>query len=274
MNIRYTNETVEIIVATMNRDSLDFLIPMFPFASLADFSILIINQTHANAILTSDFSNIKVINSFEKGLSKSRNLGLKNAQGEILILADDDEVFQPDFIEAIGNAYELFPDAAVISFQIENENRKLYKKYPKKSQKFLKPLTLFSVMSIEITINKAILDASGIEFDIHFGLGTTFEMGEETIFLMDLYRQQQQISFVPKVIATHKTQTTTENVDFLQRYYIQGAFLKRVRMNNWFFCVLQKVFYDVKQKKLLLRETPKAIQQALKGRNDYLEFTR
>jgi len=93
LNIRYTNETVEIIVATMNRDSLDFLIPMFPFASLADFSILIINQTHANAILTSDFSNIKVINSFEKGLSKSRNLGLKNAQGEILILADDDEVF-------------------------------------------------------------------------------------------------------------------------------------------------------------------------------------
>lgn len=273
MNIRYTKETVEIIIATMNRDSLDFLIPMFPFAHFADFSILIVNQTHENAILTSDFPTVKVINSFEIGLSKSRNLGLKNSRGEILILADDDEVFVPDFIETIINAYKLFPDAAVISFQIENENRKLFKKYPKKSQKFLKPLTLFSLMSIEITINKAILDASAIEFDTHFGLGATFEMGEEAIFLMDLYRQQQQISFVPKVIAAHETQTTIDKVSFLQRYYIQGAFLKRVGMNNWIFRVLQKVFYDVKQKKIRLKETPKAIQFAFNGRKKYLEIS-
>ena len=274
MNIRYTKEAVEIIIATMNRDSLDFLIPMFPFAHFADFSILIVNQTHENAILTSDFPTVKVINSFEIGLSKSRNLGLKNSRGEILILADDDEVFEPDFIETIvSNAYEQFPDAAVISFQIENENRKLFKKYPKQSQKFLKPLTLFSVMSIEITINKAILETSRIEFDAHFGLGATFEMGEEAIFLMDLYRQQQQISFVPKVIASHKTQTTTDKVDFLQRYYIQGAFLKRIGMSNWIFRVLQKVFYDVKQKKIRLKETPKAIQFAFNGRKKYLEIT-
>ena len=273
MNIRYTKEAIEIIIATMNRDSLDFLIPMFPFAHFSDFSILIVNQTHENAILTSDFPTVKVINSFEIGLSNSRNLGLKNSQGEILILADDDEVFEPDFIEIISNAYKLFPDATVISFQIENENRKLFKKYPKKSQKFLKPLTLFSVMSIEITINKAILDASGNGFDTLFGLGATFEMGEEAIFLMDLYRQQQQISFVPKVIASHKTQTTTDKVDFLQRYYIQGAFLKRVGMNNWIFCVLQKVFYDVKQQKIRLKEIPKAIQLAFNGRKKYLELT-
>jgi glycosyltransferase involved in cell wall biosynthesis len=273
LNIRYTKEAVEIIIATMNRDSLDFLIPMFPFAHFADFSILIVNQTHKDAVLTTDFPTVKVINSFEIGLSKSRNLGLKNSQGEILILADDDEVFQPDFIETIVAAYELFPDAAVISFQIENENRKLFKKYPKKSQMFLKPLTLFSVMSIEITINKAILDASGIEFDTHFGLGATFEMGEEAIFLMDLYRQEQQISFVPKVIASHTDKTTTDKVSFLQRYYIQGAFLKRVGINNWIFRVLQKVFYDVKQKKIRLKETPKAIQFAFNGRKKYLEIT-
>lgn len=273
MKIRYTKEAIEIIIATMNRDSLDFLIPMFPFAHFAVFSILIVNQTHENAILTSDFPTVKVINSFEIGLSNSRNLGLKNSQGEILILADDDEIFEPDFIETIVAAYEQFPDAAVISFQIENENRKLFKKYPKKSQKFLQPLTLFSVMSIEITINKAILETSRIEFDAHFGLGATFEMGEEAIFLMDLYRQQQQISFVPKVIASHETQTTIDKVSFLQRYYIQGAFLKRVGMNNWIFSVLQKVFYDVKQKKIRLKETPKAIQFAFNGRKKHLELT-
>jgi hypothetical protein len=88
-----------------------------------------------------------------------------------------------------------------------------------------------------------------------------------------LYRQQQQISFVPKVITSHKDKTTTDKVSFLQRYYIQGAFLKRVGMNNWIFRVLQKVFYDVKQKKIGVKETPKAIQFAFNGRKKYLEIT-
>jgi glycosyltransferase involved in cell wall biosynthesis len=44
--------------------------------------------------LVSDFPSVRVVNSFEKGLSKSRNLGLLNAHGKIVLLADDDEVFK------------------------------------------------------------------------------------------------------------------------------------------------------------------------------------
>jgi hypothetical protein len=44
-------------------------------------------------------------------------------------------------------------------------------------------------------------------------------------------------------------------------------------MNNWIFRVLQKVFYDVKQKKIGVKETPKAIQFAFNGRKKYLEIT-
>ena len=81
----------------MNRDNLDFLIPMFPSANFADFTILIVNQTTEKKLMNSDFPNLKVINSFEKGLSKSRNLALKNATKKILLIADDDVIYLPDF---------------------------------------------------------------------------------------------------------------------------------------------------------------------------------
>lgn len=270
MNIRYTKEDIEVVIATMNRNTLDFLVPMFPL-NVADISILIINQTHEKAILISDRPNVRVINSFEKGLSKSRNLGLSNAKGKLLVLADDDEVFHPNFPDAIITGYQQFPNAVAIGFQIESVKGKLFKKYATTVKSHLHSLDLFSMLSIEISINKAIFDKTKVIFEERFGLGAPFKMGEEAIFLMDLYRLQQQISFVPKVIATHEAKTTTDKVDFLQRYYIQGAFLSRVQGQNFGLRLLQKIFFDVKQKKLRLTETPKAIQQALQGRHDFLQ---
>ena len=93
----FKKEDVEIVIATMNRNSLDFLIPMFPFCHFSEFSILIINQTEENNLLTSEFPSVRVINSFERGLSKSRNLGLENAKGNIILISDDDEIFKKDF---------------------------------------------------------------------------------------------------------------------------------------------------------------------------------
>ncbi len=72
---RYTNLDLEILISTMNKKSLDFLEPMFPFLHFSNFSILIVNQTQKDSILTSDYPNIRVINSFEKGTFKKQKLG-------------------------------------------------------------------------------------------------------------------------------------------------------------------------------------------------------
>src|SRR5690349_21405495 len=104
----------------MNRNSLDFLVPMFPFHHFSEMQILVINQTQLDNILVSDYPNVRVINSFEFGLSKSRNLALQNAKGKIVLISDDDEVFKEDFETHLVNAYNKFPNAAVICFRVEN----------------------------------------------------------------------------------------------------------------------------------------------------------
>ncbi|WP_269227648.1 glycosyltransferase family 2 protein [Flavobacterium eburneipallidum] len=272
MTKEFKKQDIEILVSTMNRNSLDFLIPMFSFSHFSEFSILIINQTEGDNLLVSDFSSVRVINSLEKGLSRSRNLALKNAMGKILLIADDDLVFKVDFDTKIVQAYNQFSNKAVISFCIEKPNGSLFKKYLPEAKSDLNLMELFNVLSVEISLNKTILDKTGVTFDDNFGLGSTFKMGEEAIFLSDIKNKNYQIAFVPNVIAKHPEISSNEKIDFFQRYYIQGAFLSRVFQANYFVDLATKLFFDWKQKKLKLRQISKAIKSANQGKQDFYKL--
>jgi glycosyltransferase involved in cell wall biosynthesis len=253
----------------MNRKSLDFLIPMFPFSPFYNYSILVINQTSATNILVSEYLNIKVINSFETGLSKSRNLALQNATGKILLLADDDEVFKNDFDIAIVDSYNKNPKATVISFALEKPDGSLFKKYAPTRKLLVKQTDFFSVLSIEISINKALFDKLNVTFDENFGLGSCFEMGEEALFLCDIKNKKQKLVFESKVIATHPFLSTNDRLDFLKRYYIQGAFLTRISKKKFYPRLFQKLFFDIKQNKIKYHEISRAIKSAQKGKKDF-----
>ena len=265
-------QDLEILVSTMNRNTLDFLIPMFPFCHFFEFSILIINQTQENNLLISNFPTVRVINSFEKGLSRSRNLALKNAIGKIVLIADDDVVYKKDFDKVIVQEHNQYDKKAVISFCIETPDGLLFKKYLQKAKMNLSLIELFNVLSIEISLNKSVLDELGVIFDQNFGLGSTFEMGEEAVFLSDIKNQNQQIAFVPSVIATHPEMSSNEKFDFARRYYIQGAFLTRVLKVNYNLCLATKLFFDLKQKKLKLNQISVAIKNANQGKMDYYKL--
>ena len=268
----FKNQDIEILVSTMNRNALDFLIPMFPFCHFSEFSILIVNQTKENNLLVSDFPSVRVINSFEKGLSKSRNLALKKAIGKIVLIADDDVVYKKDFDAMLVQAYNQYKNKTAITFCIEKPNGLPFKKYIPNAKINLDKMELFNVLSIEISLNKPILDKLGVVFDENFGLGGLFEMGEEAIFLTDIKNQNQQIAFVPNVIATHPEISSNEKLDFMQRYYIQGAFLTRVLKANYFVDLATKLFFDLKQKKLKVNQIWEAIKNANQGRKDYYKL--
>lgn len=268
----FKNQDLEILVSTMNRNSLDFLIPMFPFCHFSKFSILVINQTENDNLLLSDFPSVRVINSLDKGLSKSRNLGLKNATEKIVLIADDDLIYKEGFDSKIIQAHNQYTNKAVVSFCIEKPNGLLLNKYSSTAKTDLSLVELFNVLSVEISINKSILDKTGIRFDESFGLGSAFKMGEEAVFLSDIKNKKQQIAFVPSVIAVHPEISSNDRLDFLERYYIQGAFLSRVAGTGYLVNLIIKIFFDFKHKKLKLNQIIGAIKNADQGKKDFLKI--
>lgn len=260
---------VEILISTMDRDSLDFLVPMFPFLHFSNFPILIINQTQEGKILTSNHSNVRILNSFEKGLSKSRNLALENALGKILLIADDDVVYQEGFVTKIINAYNKFQEATVINFCALKSNGNLIKKYPLNSKENLNLFDILNTSSIEMTLNKVILDTVKIRFDENFGLGGIFEMGEEAVFLFDLKKKNKQLVFEPEVIVKHEELTSSNKKSIIERYYIQGALFTRIFKNNYIFWIIVKLFFDLKQHKLRFNSLLKVLKSAKQGRRQF-----
>ncbi|MBF7090139.1 glycosyltransferase [Flavobacterium sp. ALJ2] len=261
----FTENDIEILISTMNQTNLDFLFQMFPLKHFSNYNILIVNQSKTQTV-SSKFPSVRVINSFDVGLSKSRNLAIDNSIGKILVIADDDIIYQNNFIEKIVGAHNKFNKSTIVNFCAIKENGACLKKYPTLSKLQLNSLEILNISSIEMTINKEKLDLTGIRFDENFGLGSSLETGEEAVFLFDLKHKNHLVSFENQVIVKHYGLTTSNKIDILHKYYIYGAIVKRILISNYLFWLMIKMFFDIKQKKLKINFFSKAIDSFNKGR--------
>ena len=260
---------IEILLSTMNRTSLDFLVPMFPFAHFSDFNILIVNQTTEDKPLVSPYTNIRIVNSFELGLSRSRNLAMQNSIAHICLFTDDDVVFIPGFQKGILKAFNDNPEAALIAFRAENGAGKPYRKYAPGRTTNTTVIDRLLILSIEMAVNRRYIAKMGISFDEQFGLGAAYGMGEEAIFAHDLYTAGGQIVLEPHTIVSHASQDTHSRAIVADKYFIQGAFFSRLFGNQWLLWVFTKLAYELKNKKICFANVAVAIRAAYKGRNAF-----
>ena len=127
-DIDTSNIDFEVLISTQSQTSLDFLDAMFEGVDYKNYHILIINQNLKTPDLVSPYSTIRVINSKDSGLAKSRNLAIQNAIGTVCLFADDDVVYKHDFKQRIITSFESHPDAEIITFKMEDEHGKDYYK--------------------------------------------------------------------------------------------------------------------------------------------------
>ena len=199
----------------MNRDNLDFLEAMFVNNSIDDFKILIINQTTNDKLLKSEHKNISIINSFKTGTSISRNLAIKEATGDICLIADDDISYLPDLKEKILTAYSENIKADIITFEAVDENDNRYFKYSDEGQH--KDME-FRVNNIGISFLRKPVQQTNTLYNLHFGLRTTFSGCEEFPFMknawdngLELYHKEVFIAKHPH-LSSGKMQGSNNNV--------------------------------------------------------------
>ena len=264
----FKKSDLEILVSTMNRNNLDFLIAMFPFADFTDFNILIVNQTENDKILNSGFSNIKVINSYEKGLSKSRNLALKNASKKIGLIGHDDVVFIEGFDAKIIDSYNQNPLASLITFQTKTFENRPFRKY-KKNNFWLKEKDLVWILSIEITFKIEELKKKDIHFNELFGLGAKFQDAESLYFLRRANYQKQKILFEPKDIVIHEETSSSDEITSDRWLYAKTAgFYKRYQSFSYIL-VFKMVFYLLRKKLISYKQITHKLNIGMSGINDY-----
>ena len=157
---------------------------------------LLVNQCGENDfnqyILDDSELIVRIISSKERGLSKSRNMALKNAVGDLCLICDDDEILYEDYVEKIQETFAKYTDADVVAFQIDNAG----KKYSKEIKK-LNYLTVLKVASWQIAFKRKSIIDNNIWFDETLGSGVSKAGGEENMFLYDCLKKGLKIYFIP-----------------------------------------------------------------------------
>lgn len=227
---QYSTSDLEICIATMNRENLDFLKATFNQpADEIPYQILIVNQSKKHQ-LTSDFPNIKVINDVNFGLSRSRNLAIKNSTAKILWFLDDDCKVLPESVSRIIDAHNE-NQVAIISFMTVASNSGLpFWNYPDDDMLLSRKQTK-KILSPEITIKRDAIIKNDVKFNTRFGLGAQFADSENYVFLTDALERGISVFFKKEFIVKHDDLTSSDEVSSNRLIYARGALA--VRENIW-----------------------------------------
>ncbi len=267
----YLIEDLQVLIATTNRESLDFLEEIFPKHSYCNFEIIIVNQTSKNVLIKSDVQNITVINTFERGLSKSRNTALEQVTKEICLILDDDVVLIEGFEKHIINAYNQIEQADCITFQTLTTLGEPYWKYPKTKQPF-NAYILKNVLSPEITFKTQIIRKLNLKFDEKFGLGAIFEDGENYIFLKKVLKKGRKPYFYPKYISIHEPYSSSDEIASDRLIYARSALYYKLYKTGAYIWLIKYIFFIVRKRFINIDDAFSKFKKGIAGINKYKEF--
>jgi glycosyltransferase involved in cell wall biosynthesis len=197
-----------LILCTINRtEELSLLLESLKRQSFRSFELIVVDQnTHDETLelirpYTANFS-IKYLKS-SPGLSKSRNVGLSEAQGDIVSFPDDDCFYSDSLLAEVAEFIdnEKFDGVCICQKNSLNNGVSL----PVNSDGELTTKAAFAIGSISIFLKRAVIDSIG-PFDEKLGLGasTPFIGGEDADLLVRalkagyrIYRKNSFIVFHP-----------------------------------------------------------------------------
>lgn len=197
----------------------------------------VINQCGENKVESFIWQNLNsgnkhkivFISTTDRGLSRSRNLAIENAQADICLLADDDEVFYKDCADIVKNAFDENPHIDIIAFQIDNAG----KVYPKR-RKSIGYIGALRIASWQIAFRRQSIYRQNIRFDETLGSGASKAGGEENKFLYDSLKKGLRILFIPVSIGRMVEGESKWFHGYNKDYFLDRGKMTRKLMGRFF----------------------------------------
>ena len=158
-----------------------------------------------------------------RGVGISRNLAILHASADILLFADDDMVYKADAAKKIEEAFQQNPSAALIAFNIDNEEKIFLSN---------KRLRLYSAMGFgtyRYAVRRDILLKNRIMFSLLFGGGATYSCGEDTIFIVDFFKRKLKCYSCTSVIGANTHGESTWFKGYSEKFcYDKGVLMRQI----------------------------------------------
>ncbi|EQB7292631.1 glycosyltransferase family 2 protein [Escherichia albertii] len=226
-------ENIQILMATMFKEHISDI--DWAYKNI-NAPVLLINQSDFVGKEISD--NITMISCTERGSSKSRNMAIDNATGDICVIADDDVMYVDNVESILRKAFADNPDADIITFQIMTPDGSLFNSgYPKNKQ-WHNWRSILRCASIEIAFRRNVIIKNKLRVDDNFGLGSKYRVHDEIIFLKDAMDKGLKILYIPIPIVIHPKESSgsdfndslvlSKGAAFIRLFGIKGILLNLI----------------------------------------------
>lgn len=217
--------SVQVLVATMHQNDFSKIDKMNIRSD-----VIFANQAETTAyekIKYKDF-HAEMVTTATRGVGLNRNIALFYATGDLLVLADDDMVYDRDYVEMVQKAFEKHPDADAVIFNIRTVGARSDRRLNRKESK----VAFYNALNYgaaRIAVRRESLMKSRICFSTYFGGGCRYSAGEDSLFICDMLRHGFKIYTSADVIATVDQSTSTWFQGYTEKYFQdKGAFYKAV----------------------------------------------
>jgi len=209
------NQIFEVLLSTMDQNSLSLIKKMN-----INSDLVVVNQCFCEGILETEINGniIRYINTKEKGLSRSRNMAIKNSSADICLLSDDDVIYINGYMNLICQEFLNNPDFQILAFRLEGIDQ-VFKNYSKKERE-IGYLQSMKISSVEIAFKRSAILGKRIFFDERFGSGARYKSGEENIFLFECLKKGLKIKYIPQKIGTIVVGNSTWFTGYSKEYFV------------------------------------------------------
>ena len=186
----------EALVATMDQPDDTFLDTMGLRSN-----VIVCNQNSEKTgyrAYTKDGRNIRWYDFQERGVGLNRNNALHRATADICLLSDDDVEFVEGYEQIILDAFERYPKADLILFNMQFADGRL-----KTNSKKAKKIHLYNCGKYgaeQMAFRRMSVVKNAISFNQLFGGGCMFTAGEDIIFTRTCIKKGLRVIAVPDCI--------------------------------------------------------------------------
>jgi len=246
---------LQVLVATMHQKD----------ASLAErmrirCDTVIANQADREEIVTQslDFGQVKMITTKTRGVGLNRNIALLASEGELILFADDDVVYNEGMPQKVIQAFLENPRADVLIFgmDIVKNGKVVQKRHLKRKRRYVWNSLRFGTYTI--AARRAALLQHNITFHQGFGGGCVYCAGEDTLFLKACFDHGLKVYSHEYVLGTCCKDTSSWFVGYNEKYFYDKGVLVRTLFPK--ICYLMAPYFAIRFK----RETSVPVLKRLK----------
>lgn len=169
-----------------------------------------------------------------KGVTKSRNYGIKKSTSDIILFCDDDVTYTTKFQNEILNQYVINPNMDFITFAYSHnpDMQSFASKFSSVSFKHnLK--TILKIGTIEVSVRRSAIINKNIKFPEDMGAGAKYFLCDEPVFLSQLLKQKCNGMYSPIIIGYHPMESSGST--FNNHYAFASRYLCFTRIFGSFF---------------------------------------